>query len=128
MSKRSGGNTRTKGLRSLLSRHLGRGTVLGVAIPVLADHIECAKTGRTSDGLTEKQIESSFREILSPVIKHDYHSTYIQRRLGGRGFLELRKGRYRLRQSLLAGLSTRDLEGLLKELLESLRLAYEQPR
>ena len=46
--------------------------------------------------------------------------------MGGRGFLELRKGRYRLRQSLLAGLSTRDLEGLLKELLESLRLAYEQ--
>ena len=116
----------TRDIRSLLRRHLGHRTVLGVAVPALADCIEAAKQGAVSDGLTEKQIETGFREVLSKFIRSDYHSTYIARTLGPRGFLEPWKGRYRIRQSLLAGVPVDELEGLHAELLESLRSAYEQ--
>jgi len=118
--------SRDKDIRSLLRKHLGQGTVLGVAIPVLADHIEAAKEGTSPGGLTEKQIEAGFRQVLAEFVKSDYHSTYIHRRLGASGFLEPLKGKYRIRRSLLAGLTVEDLERLHAELLESLRSAYEQ--
>jgi hypothetical protein len=100
--------------------------VLGVAIPILADHIDAVKRGVTSDGLTERQIEAGFRKTLAKFISSDYHSTYIDRRLGARGFLEFSNGKYRIRRSLLADNSVEDLELLRDELVESLRSAYEQ--
>jgi hypothetical protein len=100
--------------------------VLGVAIPVLTDHIDAVKRGVTSDGLTERQIEAGFQKTLAKFISSDYHSTYIDRRLGARGFLEFSNGKYRIRRSLLADNSVEDLELLRDEMVESLRSAYEQ--
>ena len=114
-----------KDIRSVLRRHLGHRTVLGVAIPVLAHYIKAARQGRVSEGLTEKQIETGFRQLLTKFIRSDYHSTYIDRPLGERGFLEPSKGRYRIRESLLVGVDIEELERLHAELL-SLRSAYEQ--
>ncbi|MGC2449139.1 MAG: hypothetical protein WA477_15935 [Candidatus Sulfotelmatobacter sp.] len=115
-----------KDIRSVLRKHLGQRTVLGVAVPVLADHVDAAKRGATTDGLTERQIEAGFRKTLAKFISSEYHSTYIDRRLGARGFLEFSNGRYRLRQSLVEGIDIQDLEVLRAELVESLRSAYEQ--
>ena len=113
-------------LRTLLRRHLGQRTVLGVAIPVLTGHIAAAKAAAEFGGLTEKEIRVGFRELAGKFIKSDYHSTYVQRPLGRRGFLELVNGRYRLRESLLTGLSVADLEQLHGELVASLKTAQEQ--
>jgi hypothetical protein len=123
VSKRS---RHSSNVYSVLRKHLGHRTVLGVAIPVLAAHIDSAKQGRAPTGLTEKQIEVGFRRVLSRFIRSDYHSTYIARQLSARGFLEISKGRYRIRQSLLTGVSIVELEQLHAALLESLRSAYEQ--
>ncbi len=113
-------------IRSILSPHLGHRTVLGIAIPVLAGHIAATKSGSTFRGLTEHEIEVGFRQIASTFIKSEYHSTYIDRRLGPRGFLELDSARYRLREAALQGLTLDDLEALHAELITSLRTAYEQ--
>jgi hypothetical protein len=115
-----------KDIRSILRKHLGQRTVLGVAIPVLLDHIEAAKGAMATDGLSEKQIESGFRKTLAKFISSEYHSTYIDRRLGARGFLEFSNGRYKIRRSLLVGVGLKDLELLHSEMVESLRSAYEQ--
>ena len=111
---------------TVLRRHLGQRTVLGVAIPILAEYIEAAKEGREPRGLTEKQIESGFNQLAGKFIKSEYHSTYIDRRLGRRGFLELVDDRYKMRQALVAGLSAQKLEQLQSELVESLRSAFER--
>jgi hypothetical protein len=111
---------------TILRRHLGQRTVLGVAIPVLAAHIDAAKKRRPFQGLTEKQIDVAFRELTSKFIKSDYHSTYIDRRLGARGFLDLWGNRYKIRERLLSGVALADLEQLHDELVSSLRTAYEQ--
>lgn len=68
----------------------------------------------------------AFRELTSKFIKSDYHSTYIDRRLGTRGFLELSENRYRIRERLLSGLTLADLERLHVELVDSLRTARER--
>lgn len=119
-------SSKSNDIRFVLRRHFGQRTVLGVAVPVLAEYIKSAKEGKPSMGLTERQIEGEFRKLLSRFIISDYHSTYIDRRLGARGFLELSSGKYRIRPSLLAGVSTEELERLHAELLESLRSAYER--
>jgi hypothetical protein len=119
-------NKRTIG--SILRRHLGQRTVLGVAIPILADHIAAAKRGATSAGLTEKQLEAGFRALMAQFISSDFHSTYIDRRLGARGFLDFSDGKYRIRESLLENMNASQLESLYQELVESLRSAYEQRR
>lgn len=111
---------------TILRNHLGQRTVLGVALPVLEGHIEATNSGRPFKGLTEKQIEAGFRELTSRFIRSDYHSTYIDRRLGRRGFLELSGGRYRVREQLLVGIGVLDLEQLRGDLVNSLRTAYEQ--
>lgn len=116
----------SRSIGSILRKHLGQRTVLGVAIPVLAHHINAARAGKLSGGLTDRQIEAGFRSTLAQFINSDYHSTYIDRRLGARGFLEFHNGKYRLRPALLEGLNVEDLEQLQVELLESLRSAYEQ--
>jgi hypothetical protein len=118
----------SRNIGSLLRRHLGQRTVLGVAIPILEDHIDAAKRGLVPSGLTERQIEAGFRKILAQFISSDYHSTYIDRRLGARGFLEFSDGKYRLRPALLADASVMELETLRDDLIESLRSAYEQRR
>jgi hypothetical protein len=113
-------------IRSVLRKHLGQRTVLGVAIPMLVDHIDALKRGIAPNGLAEKQLEAGFRKTLAKFISSDYHSTYIDRRLGARGFLEFSNGRYRIRRDLLAGMGVEDFELLRDELIESLRSAYEQ--
>src|SRR5271165_429987 len=123
VSQRKG---RSKDICFVLRKHLGQRTVLGVAVPVLADHILAAKRGTISDGLTEKQIETGFRQLLSKFISSDYHSTYIDRRLGTRGFLEPSGGKYRIRESLLLNVGIEELDRLHSDLLQSLRSAYEQ--
>ena len=115
-----------KNICTVLRSHLGQRTVLGVAIPVLDGHIGAAKSRRSFGGLTERQIEAAFRELTSRFIRSDYHSTYIDRRLGQRGFLELRGNRYKIRESLLIGIALSDLEQLHNDLVGSLRTAYEQ--
>jgi len=100
--------------------------VLGVAIPVLEDHVRAAKAGRITYGLSEKEIADGFNRLASQFIHSDYHSTYIARRLGKAGFLDLSNGRYRLRPALLADTTAEELEQLKDELLASLRSAYEQ--
>ena len=115
-----------KNICAVLRTHLGQRTVLGVAVPVLAAHIDAAKRGRVFEGLTEKQVENGFRELTSKFIRSDYHSTYIDRRLGPRGFLDLAQNRYKIRERLLDGVGLTELEELHTELVGSLRTAYEQ--
>lgn len=111
-------------ISAILRRHVGQRTVLGVAIPILSAHIEAAKSGRRSVGLTEKQIERAFRELNSEFVKSDYHSTYLHRGLAR--FLEARENRYKIREDLLADISVKELEQLRSDLTESLRTAYEK--
>jgi len=110
----------------MLRKHLGQRTVLGVAIPILQDFVRASSEGRLSDGLTEREIEEGFRKLAAEFIHSDFHSTYIARRLGSAGFLDLAGGRYRLRSALLADTTVEEVDQLRQELLESLRSAYEQ--
>ena len=125
-SRPSGQSGSTGNLCTILRRHIGQRTVLGVAIPVLEDYVRVASAGRVTEGLSEKEIADGFNRLASQFIHSDYHSTYIARRLGKAGFLDLSNGRYKLRPSLLAGTTTEELEQLKDELLASLRSAYEQ--
>jgi hypothetical protein len=113
-------------LCTMLRKHLGQRTVLGVAIPILQDFVRASSEGRLSDGLTEREIEEGFRKLAAEFIHSDFHSTYIARRLGSAGFLDLAGGRYRLRSALLADTTVEEVDQLRQELLESLRSAYEQ--
>jgi hypothetical protein len=113
-------------ISDVLREYLGQRTVLGVAIPVLSAHIEAAESGSRFQGLSERQIQQGFRELVGRFIKSDYHSTYIDRRLGRRGFLELSGDRYRIRATLLEGIALNDLKRLRDELVASLKSAYEQ--
>jgi len=79
---------------AILRKHLGEQTVLGVAVPLLAGHIDAAKREEPFEGLTEKEIEKGFRELSSRYMRSDYHSTYIQRPLGRGGFMELFGDKY----------------------------------
>lgn len=100
--------------------------MLGVAIPVLSGHIEAGRRGKKFRGLSDRQIQEGFNELAGRFIKSDYHSTYIDRRLGRRGFLELSGDRYYIRAALLDGFGLDELERLRDELVGSLRSAYEQ--
>src|SRR5258708_2710304 len=115
-----------KDICSVLRRHLGQRTVLAVAVPVLIEHIDAIKRGYPAAGLTEKQIDLAFRKLTSQFIRSDYHSTYISRRLGPRGFLQIVGEKYRIRDPLLVGVKVESLEELRDELIASLRSAYEQ--
>jgi hypothetical protein len=55
--------------------------VLGIALPVLAGHIDAFKRRVKFDGLTEGQIQAGFKELVGKFIKSEYHSTYVDRRL-----------------------------------------------
>jgi hypothetical protein len=125
-SGRRKSDSATRNLCTVLRAHLGQRTVLGVAIPVLEDYILASKARQATDGLAEKEIADGFNLLATKFIHSDYHSTYIARRLGNAGFLDLKDGKYRLRPSLLSDVSTDQLEELKEELLASLRSAYEQ--
>lgn len=124
MSKK--GKAVTRDIVVVLHGHLGQRTVLGVAIPVLKGHIASLASNRIFDGLTEREIVIGFRELASQFITSDYHPTYIQRRLGPSGFLELKGKRYRFRNKLIANKTQSELELLQDELIASLRTAYEE--
>ncbi len=99
---------------------------MGIAIPVLAGHIDALKRRVNFEGLTEGQIQAGFKELVGKFIKSEYHSTYVDRRLGRRGFLEFSGERYRIRAPLLDEIEPDELERLHDELVGSLRSAYEQ--
>jgi hypothetical protein len=126
MNKRKRAPNGDKNICTVLRKCLGQRTVLGIAIPILSAHVEAAKKQREFSGLTESQIAKGFREVTSRFIRSDYHSTYIDRRLGSRGFLDLTGNRYKIRAALLSGTSTADLIELHEELVGSLRTAYEE--
>lgn len=115
-----------KNLSATLRRYLGQRTVLGVAIPVLSGHIDALRRGRKFEGMTEQQIQAGFKELAEKYIRSEYHSTYVARRLGRRGFLELSEDRYCIRAPLLDGVELVELEQLREDLLGSLKSAYEQ--
>ena len=97
-----------------------------MGLPLLNDYLAVARDGRVSDGLTEKQIEDGFRKLATQYIHSDYHSTYLARRLGRAGFVDLAGGKYRLRPALLENTAIEELDRLQEELMGSLRSAYEQ--
>jgi len=117
------GNSRT-GISAVLRRHLGQRTVLGVALPVLSGHRDAMRKGEEFRGLSEKEIEIAFRGLNSKFGKSDYHSTYLHRGLAR--FLETSGSRYKIRSALLSGISAGEIDSLRKELIESLRTAYEK--
>jgi hypothetical protein len=115
-------------LVDLLRQRAGRRTVLGVAIPILSAQIAALRAGHPFPGISAKQIEAGFRELCGKFLHSQFHTTYIDRRLGPRGFLVLEQDLYRFRPTLLEGVSLVDLEALHKELVNSLRDAAEQRR
>lgn len=115
-----------RNLVSVLKRHLGQRTVLGVAMPVLAGHIDALDKQIEFQGLLEMEIIEGFRKLAAEFLHCDYHPTYVQRRLGPRGFLEVVGDRYRFREPLLTGLDRSQLVELQEELDSSLRSATEQ--
>jgi hypothetical protein len=119
-------NGNKKNICTVLRRHLGQRTVLGVAIPILEEYIIATRAGHAPNGLTERQIEDGFQQLATQFIHSDYHSTYIARRIGRSGFMDFTNGRYRLRPSLLSDVTLDELNHLREELLGSLRSAYEQ--
>lgn len=115
-----------KNLSAILRSRLGRLTVLGIAIPIMSGYINALRDGVKFDGLTERQIQEGFNELAGKFIKSEFHSTYVYRPLGRRGFLEISEERYRIRARLLEGLGLDELQRLRDELLDSLKSAYEQ--
>jgi hypothetical protein len=115
-----------KDICSVLRRHYGARTVLGVAIPILDEHISRVKAGETPRGLSEKEIIEGFRQLANEFLHSDYHSTYILRPLGKGGFLDFDNDRYFMRPSLIENTAIDQIEQLRIDLLDSLRSAYEQ--
>lgn len=91
---------------------------------MLSGYIDATNDGDEFKGLTEKQIESAFRELNSKFGKSDYHSTYLHRGLAR--FLEVSGSRYKIRSYMLSGMRIAEFELLRDELIESLRTAYER--
>jgi hypothetical protein len=115
-----------KTIVDVLRRHSGQRTVLYVALPVLNGHAKAFRTKSSFEGLTEREIMQEFRSLAKDYGHSDFHSTYIQRRLGRRGFLELIGTRYRIRDVLLQGIQAENLDELITELKQSLKTAFEQ--
>jgi hypothetical protein len=119
---------RPRSLVDLLRRHARRRTVLGVALPILSAQIASLRAGEPFAGLSAKQIEIGFRELCGKYLHSQFHTTYIDRRLGPRSFLVLEEDLYRFRPALVEDVSVSDLESLYEELIASLRDAAEQRR
>lgn len=84
------------------------------------------RSGQPFAGITAKQIETGFRELCGRFLHSQFHTTYIDRRLGPRSFLVLERNLYRFRLELLEGVSVDDLATLHEELVASIRDATEQ--
>jgi len=110
----------------VLRRHLGQRTVLCVALPILRGHLEATRSKRQFAGLTEREIVKGFRELTNKFGKSDYHPTYVQRRLGPQGFLEINGTAYRFRAGLVEGIDRDTLDALHTELTQSLKTAFER--
>src|SRR5262249_8578886 len=104
-------------LVSLLRRQAGRRTVLGVVLPILTAQIAALRAGQPFAGVSAKQIETGFRELCGKFLHSQFHTTYIDRRLGPRSFLVLEQNLYRFRPALLEGVSVGDLDALHEELV-----------
>lgn len=115
-----------KPLVEILRRQAGHRTVLGVALPVLAAQIAAMRSGLPFAGISAKEIETGFRKLCDAFLQSSFHSTYLVRPLGTRGFLELKGDLYRFRPPLIEGLSVDELESLHAALINSLRDAAEQ--
>ena len=109
-----------------LRRHLGQRTVLYVALPILDQCLRAMRTGREIRGLFERDVVKVFRDLAKRYGHSDYHPTYLQRRLGPRGFLEINGTRYRFRAALVRNVTCEQLAALRNELAESLRSAFER--
>lgn len=116
----------TRNICTVLLRKLGQRTVLGVAVPILEGHVRAMKNGQIFEGMTARQVERGFKDLSHRFLNSDFHSTYMVRPLGERGFLERIDDRFRIRSTLLVGLTITELENLLQELLDSLQSAYEK--
>ena len=101
---------------------------MGVAIPILSSQIASMRAGQPFPGVSAKQIETGFRELCGKFLHSQFHTTYIDRRLGPRSFLVLEQDLYRFRPTLIEGVLLEDLETLHDELVASLRDAAEQRR
>jgi len=115
-----------KTIGDLLRRHLGQRTVLYVAIPILDEHARALRRGTPCLGCSEGEIVRAFRELAKQYGHSDYHTTYSQRRLGHRGFLELNANRFRFRSELMSEVDADALETLRSELITSLKTAFER--
>lgn len=115
-----------KTILDALRKHSGQRTVLYVALAILAEHSKALAADRTCDGLAEKDIVKVFRDFARQYGHSDYHPTYIQRRLGHRGYLELNGNKYRFRSALMAGVTAPQLNDLRDELVLSLKTAFER--
>lgn len=115
-----------KTILDALRRNLGQRTVLYVALAILAEHVRALGSGRSFDGLLEREIVKVFRDFAKQYGHSDYHPTYVQRRLGHGGFLELNGNRYRFRAALMTGVTPEQLETLRDELVQSLKTAFER--
>jgi hypothetical protein len=93
----------SKSLLDLFRRQAGRRTVLGIALPILSAQILALHTGQPFAGISAKQIELGFRELCGKFLHSQFHTTYIDRRLGPRSFLVLEGNLYRFRPALLEG-------------------------
>ncbi len=124
MQKSTGRDKQT--IIDVLRRHAGKRTVLYVALPILAEHRRALETERVCPGLAERAIVKVFRELARQYGQSDYHPTYIQRRLGPTGFLEVVGSQYRFRSALMAGLTASRIDDLCAELILSLKTAFER--
>lgn len=115
-----------KTIGDVLRRHAGQRTVLYVALAILAEHRRAIAAGTVCDGLPEREIVKVFRDFAKKYGHSDYHPTYIQRRLGHRGYLELNGSKYRFRSALMIDVTTRQLDELRDELILSLKTAFER--
>lgn len=116
----------TKTILDVLRRHKGQRTVLYVALPILAKHVQSLRDNTACSGLVERDIVKIFRQYAKQYGHSDYHPTYVQRRLGYRGFLELNDNKYQFRAALMNGVTADQLDALQNELVLSLKTAFEQ--
>src|SRR2546423_216985 len=114
-----------KTILDTLRRHAGQRTVLYVALAILGEHRKALEAGRECGGLLERDIVKIFRDFAQQYGHSDYHPTYIQRRLGHRGFFELNGSKYRFRSGLMMGVTMAQLDDLRNELVLSLKTAFE---
>ena len=115
-----------KTILDALRKHSGQRTVLYVALSILDEHAQSLRAGKSCEGCLERDIVKVFRALAKQYGHSDYHPTYVQRRLGHGGFLELNGSRYRFRTALMSDVTADQLGALRDELILSLKTAFER--